>query len=72
MKRIRNKLYPEIGKELFVFTKNKGTVNVIFTLNMILERSIEKCRDQYLCLIDYSKAFDLVKKDELFRKLFKV
>ena len=46
--------------------KDKGTVNAIFALKSIMERSIEKANDLYLCFIDYSKAFDSVNHDEIF------
>ena len=42
MKRMRSIMSREIGKEQFGFVKDKGTVNAIFTLKSILQRSIEK------------------------------
>ena len=66
MKRFRNKIGPEIGREQYGFVKGKGTVNAIFALKSIMERSIEKANDLYLCFIDYSKAFDSVNHDEIF------
>ena len=45
---------------------DRGTRNAIFTLNMLLERSIEVQKYIYLCFIDYSKAFDKVRHDDLF------
>ena len=38
---------------------DKGTVNAIFVLRMLVERSIKKHKD--VCFIDYSKAFDTAK-----------
>ena len=71
LKRIRNKITPLIGREQFGFMKDKGTTNAIYALKMIMERSIEKCNDLYICFIDYSKAFDSVHHDTLFDLLLK-
>jgi len=69
MKRVRNKLDPEISETQFGFVPDSGTRNAIFTLQTLMERSIEVQRDLYLCFIDYSKAFDRVKHEELFKIL---
>ncbi|GFS25422.1 endonuclease-reverse transcriptase [Elysia marginata] len=65
MIRIRGKLRPEISNNQFGFVEDRGTRNAIFTLSMIIERAIEMKKDLYLCFIDYSKAFDRVRHDEL-------
>ena len=44
---------------------DKGTGNAIFVLRRLVERSVEKQRDVYICFIDYSKAFDTVKHESL-------
>ena len=44
---------------------DEGTGNVIFVLRRLVERSVEKQRDVYTCVIDYSKAFDTVKHESL-------
>ena len=69
MCRMRNKIRPEISEVQFGFVADKGTRNAIFTLNMLLERSIEVQKDIYLCFIDYSKAFDKVRHEDLFNIL---
>jgi len=69
MARIRSKLHPEISDTQFGFVPDKSTRNAIFTLSMLMERSIEVKRDIYLCFIDYSKAFDKVRHEELFKIL---
>jgi hypothetical protein len=51
---------------------DKGTRNAIFILRMLGERAIEMQQDLYLCFIDYQKAFDNVKHDELFEVLEEV
>lgn len=43
----------------------KGTRNTIFISNKLTERAIEIQKDLYLCFIDYEKAFDRVKHENL-------
>ncbi|XP_060065586.1 uncharacterized protein LOC132545924 [Ylistrum balloti] len=66
MKRMRNEILPEISETQFRFMADKGTRNTIFALKTFLERSIEVQKDLYLCLIDYSKAFDNIRHSDLF------
>ena len=69
MARLRNKIRPEISEAQFGFVANKGTTNAIFTMTMLTERCIEMQKDLYLCFIDYSKAFDKVRHEDLFQIL---
>ncbi|GFR94219.1 RNA-directed DNA polymerase from mobile element jockey-like [Elysia marginata] len=66
MTRIRSKIRPEIAESQFGYVPGKGTRNAIFTLSMLMERAVEVQHDIYLCFIDYSKAFDMVKHSALF------
>ena len=72
LNRIRNKVRREIAEEQYGFMKGKGTANAIFLLRMICERAIEMQRDVYLCFIDYQKAFDTVKHEEMLRILVRL
>ncbi|GFO32139.1 RNA-directed DNA polymerase from mobile element jockey-like [Plakobranchus ocellatus] len=67
MLRIRNKIKPEIAEEQCGFVEDKGTSNAIYILRTLIEREIQK--DVYLCFIDYTKAFDRVRHDELITQL---
>ena len=69
MKRVRRKLSPEISSSQFGFVSDSGTRNAIFTLQTLMERSLDVQKDLYLCFIDYSKAFDKVRHEELFKIL---
>ncbi|CAF2034053.1 unnamed protein product [Rotaria magnacalcarata] len=69
MMRMKSKTRPEIAKEQYGFMPDKSTRNAIFILRMIIERSIEVKHDIYLCFLDYTKAFDKVKHDNLFQIL---
>ena len=52
--------------------EDAGTRNAIFVLRMITERAVEMQIDVFMCFIDYSKAFDKVRHDELFEDLRKL
>ena len=69
MARARKVIRPEIGREQFGFVQDAGTRNAIFIIRMMSERAIQMQRNMYLCFIDYSKAFDKVKHEELFGML---
>ena len=58
-----------MSSKQFGFVPDKGTRNAIFTLTMLMERCMEVQKDLHLCFIDYSKAFDKVKHEELFKLL---
>ena len=66
---MRNGITPEIGREQFGFVEDVGTRNVSFVLRMITERATEFQKDVCLCFIDYTKAFDKVRHNELFEDL---
>ena len=72
MRRMRKSLRPEISRTQFGFVPDKGTRNAIFTMSMLMERCIQVQTDLYICFIDYSKAFDKVRHEELFNILNKL
>ena len=72
MMRVRNKINPEIAEEQCGFVEGKGTTNAIFTLRTLIERALEIQKDIYLCFIDYTKAFDRVRHDEIIKELTKL
>lgn len=43
------------------FAKNKGTADAMYLLRAIIVRSLEVCKDLYICFIDCTKDFDCVK-----------
>ena len=69
--RVRNKINPEISEEQFGFVEGKGTTNAIFILRTLIERALEIQKDVYLCFIDYTKAFDRVRHNEIIKELTK-
>ena len=69
MQRVRKKIQPEIGEEQCGFVEGKGTVNAVYILRTVIERSIEVNKDLHLCFIDYTKAFDKVRHVNMIRML---
>ena len=69
MNRARNKLKSEISDVQCGFVEDKSTRNVIFIIRMLSEPAIEMQKDLYLCFIDYTKAFDKVKHEQLINML---
>ncbi|GFO09466.1 DNA replication licensing factor mcm8 [Plakobranchus ocellatus] len=69
MMRVRNKIKPEIAEEQCGFVEGKGTTNAIYILRTLIERALEVQKDVNLCFIDYTKAFDRVRHDEIIKQL---
>ena len=69
MMRARRCTKPEISQEQCGFVEDTGTRNAIFIVRTLCERAIEVQHDLYLCFIDYAKAFDIVKHEDLFEFL---
>ena len=63
---------PAIGVEQFGFVGDVGFRNAIFLLRMVTERAVEMKKDVFMCFIDYSKGFDKVRHDELFKDIRKL
>ncbi|GFO03036.1 endonuclease-reverse transcriptase [Plakobranchus ocellatus] len=72
MLRVRNKIKPEIAEEQCGFVEGKGTTNALYILRTLIERALEVQKDVYLCFIDYTKAFDRVRHDEIITQLVKL
>lgn len=67
--RIRQKIDNCVSEEQYGFRKGKGTANAIFALRMVTERSIEMQKDVYMCFVDFEKAFDMVRHEDMVRML---
>ena len=68
MMRTRRCTKPEISQEQCGFVEDTGTRNAIFIVRTLCERATE-VQHVYLCFIDYAKAFDKVKHEDLFEFL---
>ncbi|GFO23899.1 endonuclease-reverse transcriptase [Plakobranchus ocellatus] len=69
MLRIRNKIKSEIAEEQCGFVEDKGISNAMYILRTLIERALEVQKDVYLCFIEYTKAFDKVRHDEIITEL---
>ena len=69
LNRIRPKIRAEVAVEQCGFVEGKGTTNAIFILRMLIERCIEMQKKVYACFIDYEKAFDTVRHQDLIQML---
>ena len=67
--RINSKINENVNEEQYGFRKGKGTINAIFGLRMMIERCIEMQKNVYLCFIDFEKAFDTVKHENMIEML---
>ncbi|XP_012544182.2 transposon TX1 uncharacterized 149 kDa protein [Bombyx mori] len=67
--RLRYFLDWQIPQEQAGFVKGKGTREQILNIRQLIERSYEFGTPMIMCFIDYSKAFDCVKWDHLWKIL---
>ena len=51
------------------FRKGRGSRDQIANIHWIIEKAREFQKNIYLCLIDYTKAFDCVDHDKLWKAL---
>ena len=69
--RLKAKVEEFVDEEQYGFRKGKGTREAIQVLRTIIERSIEKQKDLFMCFVDFEKAFDTVKHGALVETLKK-
>ena len=70
--RIERKIDEQIAEEQYGFRSGRGTREAIFNLRIITERAMEVNQDIYLCFIDYEKAFDKVRHEDLMQMLIDI
>jgi hypothetical protein len=71
-KRIRNKITLEIEEEQCGVINDKSTANAIYIFRTLIERAIEVKVDLFLFFIDYTKAFDSIRHNEVINMLEKL
>ena len=69
IRRLRKSISPQISRTQCGYIKDKGTRNATFMLRLLIEKAIDKHQDLYLSFIDYSKAFDKVRHENLMQML---
>ena len=55
----------------FGFQRNKSTVDCIFIFHALISKILSNSEKLYCCFIDYQKAFDLVNRGFLWKKLIR-
>ena len=61
---------PQIAEEQFGFVAGKGTTDAILTMRNIIEKTVKRQDQQlWLMFVDYSKAFDTVNHNVLWKTL---
>ncbi|GFS27514.1 RNA-directed DNA polymerase from mobile element jockey-like, partial [Elysia marginata] len=65
MRRMSQKIEREISDRQTGFRKNSGTREAVLSLKVTAERYLEVHKEIFACFIDYSKAFDSVKHEQL-------
>jgi hypothetical protein len=63
--RISNRVEAEISRLQSGFRAGTGTREGIFHLRILTERALQVNREVFACFIDYSKAFDCIKHEQL-------
>ena len=58
-----------IGNYQCGFWKNRSTINQIFTLRQILEKTKEFCIETHHLFIDFKSAYDTKKRDQLYNAM---
>ena len=69
LNRIKTKIDIEVDEAQFGFRPGRGTREGIFCFNILAQKHIEVKREMYVCFIDYAKAFDRVKHENLIQCL---
>lgn len=68
-RRIKKTLDEQQPKEQAGFRKNFSTIDNLFVINQIIEKSEEYGKNLYMAFIDYTKAFDSVKHNSVISSL---
>ena len=69
LKRIADKVYPHSQSG---YRENRSTINGIFTLRQLMEKTKEQRQNLYMVFVDFLKAFDTVNREFLFKILGKL
>ena len=69
LQRIEDKIEGEISESQSGFREGVGTREGILNLRLIVDKYLEARKNIYICFIDYTKAFDCVKHEDLIRCL---
>src|SRR5688572_9420072 len=71
-KRIKNTIERELPVNQAGFRKSRGTRDHIANMRWIMERQREYGQEIHICFIDYSKAFDCINHDLIWKTLIEM
>ncbi len=69
--RVKGACEKRVDKNQFGFRQGYGTREALFAVNMLFQKCKDQRRDVFVRFLDYEKAFDLVKHEEIIRILKK-
>ena len=69
LKRITDKVYPQSQSG---YRENRSTIDGIFTLRQLMEKTKQQRQNLYMVFVDFTKAFDTVNREFLFKVLGKL
>ena len=67
--RIRSKCEQDLDETQFGFRNALGTREALWAINVMLQKCRDQRKDIFACFIDYEKAFDMVKPNDLIKML---
>ena len=70
LNRLRNKVEEELSDCQAGYRKGRGTTDMLFILQLLLEKIRNTKNEAFITFIDYSKAFDSVDHHHLFSMIF--
>ena len=69
LKRVAEKVYPQSQSG---YRESRSTIDGIFTLRQLIEKTKEQRQQMYIVFVDFTKAFDTVNREFLFKILGKL
>ena len=70
-RRLRNIIEPQLEEEQYGFRPNRSTIDLIFSIRMLMEKYWEKGKDLFMVFMDIEKAYDSVKRVKIWECLRK-
>lgn len=69
-RRLRSAVEDCLGEWQYGFRPNRSTMDLVFSLKMIVEKTIEYDSRMYIAFIDLEKAFDRIPRERLWKTLY--
>ena len=72
LNRLKNKVEREISDCQAGYRSGRGTIDMLFVLQILIEKVRNTKEEAFITFIDYSKAFDSVQHEHLFMTMLKM